>query len=281
MKRGTVTILMAFLVFGGRCTPEELELGAGDIVSADDVHPREGDELRVLSWNIHGSSQRSDSAHVARVAEEILTFSPDVVFLQEVHRSTPGSAGADQVEELVARTGLSACFSPAIDIGKGSYGTVVLVRGPIESLDVVSLPGSGEPRSLGRCRVELLGRTVDLYSVHLTAWGRLNRADRAKQIDKLLELVEPGELPVLGGDFNASRRSPDLVAINSSVRLKSVLEEPLITHPSTRQSFDHIFVDRAWEVLEAEVPKRGPSDHWPVFAKLRIQEEPVGGTRRD
>lgn len=268
-----VACVLVLVVLGSACRIEELGIGEGEIVIALDTRePRSGNVLRVLSWNVHGASQRKDSSHLARISEEINTFEADAVFLQEVHRSTPGSGGADQVEELVGRTGMNACFSPSIDIGDGDYGTVVLVRGRIDGLDVTPLPGGGERRSLGRCRANLLGRTVDLFSVHLTAWGRLNRADRARQIDSVLEVVESAELPVLGGDFNASRRAPDLLAINSSVRLQSVLEESLVTHPATRQSFDHIFVDRAWEVLEAEVAKRGPSDHWPVFARLRLKE---------
>lgn len=273
MRVGWVARLALVLVaLGSACRIDELEIGKGDIVIAlDSREARSGDVLRVVSWNIHGASQRNDSGHLARISEEINTFEADAVFLQEVHRRTPGSAGSDQVEELVERTGLSACFSPAIDIGDGEYGTVVLVRGRIDSLHVISLPGAGERRSLGKCRANLLGRTIDLFSVHLTAWGRINRADRARQIDSVLEVVESAELPVLGGDFNASRRAPDLLAINSSVRLQPVLEESLVTHPATGQSFDHIFVDRAWEVLDAEVAKRGPSDHWPVFARLRLK----------
>lgn len=261
-------ILMAAVVsVGAGCEPARQPVDAATFTPMQPVVESETGDLRILSWNIHGSAGSSRPGYARELAELLERFHPDVVFVQEVHRGTPRSGGVDQLAELAERLGMAGCFSPTLKIGEGFYGTATLVRGAITDLEGIRLPGGGEPRAVTRCRTRLLDRSIDLFSIHLTAWGRLNRSDRRKQIATLIMLVEAADNPIVGGDFNVNTRAPEMRRLREVGLLPAITGDP-VTHSATRQSLDHVYVAPSWKIEEAEVIREGPSDHWPVFLRV-------------
>jgi endonuclease/exonuclease/phosphatase family metal-dependent hydrolase len=226
--------------------------------------------LKVLSYNIGGHTSLVRSGHLAAVAKLIADERPDVVGLQEVHRGTLQARFRDQAEELARATGMAVRFGPSFRALGGEFGNAVLVDGRVLAGEVLPLPSAGEPRSVLRASVEVRGFELDLFVTHLTAWGSLNRRMRTRQAACLVEQVRAGGRPyVLCGDLNATAEASELEALvgGDFVRLCGVAAEP--THSLLGRRLDYIFSDPRFEIVEAEVLRRGPSDHWPVSATLR------------
>ena len=227
-------------------------------------------ELKVLSYNIGGHTALVRGRHVAAISELIALERPDVVGLQEVHRNTWQARFRDQAAEIASATGLDVAYGPSFRALGGEFGNAVLVRGAVLESEVVPLPSFGEPRSLLRARVDVDGLVVEVFVAHLTAWGGLNRRIRAAQARCLSDQVGGSGLPfVLVGDLNATPQTADLESLmtSSGLRLCGAADEA--THSLLGRRLDYIFSDPRFELVASEVLRRGPSDHWPVMAKLR------------
>jgi endonuclease/exonuclease/phosphatase family metal-dependent hydrolase len=244
--------------------PESRVTGA---TAPSDAGPQ---RLRVLSYNISGHSTLLRRGHVAAIAELIAEVKPDIVGLQEVHRGTWQSRFRDQAAEIAAETGLTLEFGPSYAALGGEFGNAVLVRGKVLDAEVLPLPSYGEPRTLLRTGLEIEGFVLDFYVTHLAAWGSWNRRMRSEQTACLIQQVRASGRPyVLCGDLNAPPGATELEVIvrDDLVRLCGIAEEP--THSLLDRRLDYIFSDPRFEVLDAKVLRRGPSDHWPVVADLR------------
>lgn len=228
-------------------------------------------ELRIMSYNIKGHGARSRARHIEEVAETILAVNPDVVGLQEVHRLTKISGGLDQFEILRKLTGFEGAFGKSFDRKDGGeYGNAILTRGKVVGSEIHPLPGTGEPRSMLASTLELSGQRFVFYVTHLSAWGRLGRRNRMLQTASANEIVSRSESPfILTGDFNTGPSAAELRLFQGGDLVVSCFSTPTITHRATRSCLDYIFVDPGWEVTASEVIRTGPSDHWPLLARLR------------
>jgi endonuclease/exonuclease/phosphatase family metal-dependent hydrolase len=225
--------------------------------------------IKVLSYNIGGHSALIRGQHVAAIAGLIATERPDVVGLQEVHRGTWQARFRDQASEIARQTGMEIFYGPSFRALGGEFGNAVLVRGKVIDGEVLALPSFGEPRSLLRATVEVDGFQLNVFVTHLAAWGSLNRRMRTNQARCLVEHVRASGRPfVLCGDLNASPTAPDLEALLGSDLLRLCGLATETTHSMLGQRIDYIFSDPRFEVLEASVLRSGPSDHWPVLARL-------------
>lgn len=283
LRRGAILAGSAFSLFigyralfvytfsPGACSaPTEVGRPGRRVRPADSAPTGESVRLKVLSYNIGGHAALLRRGHVEAVSRLIEEEQPDLVGLQEVHRETWQARFRDQAAELAERTGMTLYFGPSFRALGGEFGNAVLVRGRVLTGEVLSLPSVGEPRSLLRAEVEVDGLVLDFFVTHLAAWGGLNRRMRTEQAGCLLEHVRTSRRPyVLCGDLNAPAGAPDLEAIVTSdlVRLCGLAEDP--THGLLGRRLDYIFSDPRFEVLQANVLRRGPSDHWPVVAELR------------
>jgi endonuclease/exonuclease/phosphatase family metal-dependent hydrolase len=230
-------------------------------------------QLKVVSYNIqgHAASRRAD--HLPKIAETIAALAPDVVGLQEVHCRTRASGAVDQAEMLAKLTGLNLYFGRSCAMDGGDYGNLVLTRGRIESARVHPLPGAGEPRSLLESEISIDGTTFAFFVTHLAAWGRLLRNARLSQIAALGDITARGFAPhILAGDFNVPPGAAEMRTLLSHGHLRVCGDTREPTFPMTRQHLDYIFCDPRWEYVGGEVVRRGPSDHWPLVARLKLRE---------
>ena len=245
-------------------------VSAGAVAAMSETSPRmPAAGLKILSYNIAGHTALVRGQHVAAIARLIAAERPDVVGLQEVHRGTWQARFRDQASELARQTGMEIYYGPSFRALGGEFGNAVLVRGKVLDGEVLALPSFGEPRSLLRVAVEVDGFQLNVFVTHLAAWGSLNSRMRTNQARCLVEQLRASGRPfVLCGDLNASPAVPDLDALISSdlVRLCGIATEP--THSMMGQRIDYIFSDPRFKVLEASVLRAGPSDHWPVLARL-------------
>lgn len=229
--------------------------------------------LRVMTYNIqgHAASRRAD--HIPKIAETIQAIAPDVVGLQEVHCRTRQSQATDQASMLAEMTGLNLYFGRSCAMEGGDYGNAVLTRGTIAESRTHALPGSGEPRSLLEAKIDFDGNRMTFFVTHLAAWGRLLRNARLSQIAKLGDITAQGHSPhMLVGDFNVPPAAEELRTLLAHGHLKMCGETREATFPATRQRLDYIFCDEKWELVESEVVRRGPSDHWPIVGHFKLKQ---------
>ena len=225
--------------------------------------------LVVMTYNIAGHDVLIESGHLRHIAEAIRRIRPDVVALQEVHRGTWQARFRDQLAELEELTGLDGHFAPSYVQWGAGYGNAILTRGRILQAKLHPLPCIGEPRALLEATVRIDGATISFYSTHLTSWGRLNSASRAKQFECLAQVVRTSRHPyILAGDLNTGPDSPEMKEFRRKNVAQLASEGIGPTYPSLDQQLDYIFAGPGWQVRNARTWPSEASDHLPVTAEL-------------
>ena len=227
------------------------------------VPPR---EIVIATYNIAGHNALRRGGYLNQIAEALRSLEVDAVGLQEVHRGTWQARFADQAAELARLTGLRAHLGPSFSVWGGEFGNAVLTRGEIVGAEVLRLPRLGEPRSALHAQLRIDGLPLDLYVTHLTAWGEINRWIRSRQTACLCDtFAAAAPSAVLMGDLNAPPDAPEFARLRSLGLATDA--EP--THAWTGRALDAIVAGRGWQVMSRQVVRIGPSDHWPVVARLR------------
>jgi endonuclease/exonuclease/phosphatase family metal-dependent hydrolase len=222
-----------------------------------------------MTYNIRngrGSDQRVD---LARIADVISGYSPDVVALQEVDVGRARSGGADQAAELATRLGMTARFVGCVEHGCERYGIATLSRWPIEETRTVMLPHGpdSEPRAalLLWLRWPESDRRVEMVNTHLST----NRRERTEQVEVLAGAIGTGDV-VVAGDLNCSASSGAYRPLCLTLRAAAKAR----TWPARLPLFqlDHLLYRGALRLLSSGVWTRGParraSDHLPVVAEI-------------
>jgi len=244
---------------------------AGDCVARPEliIHPPTYPRrLVVMSYNVQGHAALVRGNHIAKIAETINQVRPDIVAINEAHRSTWQSRFRDHVEELRRRTRMNAVFGESYQQLGGQFGNAILTRGEIVSHDIHKLPGIGEPRTLLESVITIDGGTVEFYVTHLAAWEKLNRGVRREQLECLSRHVRASRYPfILAGDLNAPPESPEIAEFRKDVALQMCGTDLEPTHKVMQIQIDYIFADRGWRCSGSALDV-GPSDHRPVIAEL-------------
>lgn len=238
--------------------------------------------LRVMTYNIHGGRGTDGRVDLARIADVVASFDPDLLALQEVDVNRSRSGDVDQVQDLSQRLGLEARFGMTIEVGTEQYGIATLTRLPILTTYQLALPWrAANPRSEPRCalvtRVDWHGTEVDMINTHLS----VRFGERDGQVATILEALAADDIPdaattIVAGDFNCTPWSRPFRALRGGLRAAASPRSwpsalPLIP-------LDHILFKGRFRVVRSG-PWRGAgvrraSDHVPVFAELEpIAEE--------
>ena len=232
---------------------------AGGPSPAPTVGPRADGSLRLVTFNVEYAKRIPEA--IAALRADALRGA-DVITLQEM--DAPGTAA------IAEALGLNYVYYPASRPSTGrDFGNAVLSPWPIEASHKVLLPGlsrgTHQARAAVAASVRVDGRTIIIYSVHLTSpWG-MGGGGRARQVEAILADAEGSADPVvLAGDFNSHGVGERVVARGFLWPTRK------IGHSVGPFSYDHVFVRglRPAEGVSAGVAKAGPkaSDHWPVWA---------------
>jgi endonuclease/exonuclease/phosphatase family metal-dependent hydrolase len=248
------------------------------------VFPRQGNSVRIISWNVHGmegADRRHDPERIARVLEELR---PDLAGLQEVGAAALPEGVADPAVLLGRLTGLHAAFGRTMAHRGGgptsSYGNAVLSRPPIRAIRSYDLSVLGrEPRGCVRADVAVEGAVIHFFAAHLGLGGRERRIQAAQLLSAdILRDAALAHPLVLVGDFNSfSNRS----AVPRWLRrqlidcaVAAVNEAPTFPAWFPLLRLDRCFVDAAFRVAGVEVHRsklaRRASDHLPVVVELEL-----------
>ncbi|WP_138733474.1 endonuclease/exonuclease/phosphatase family protein [Modestobacter excelsi] len=249
--------------------------------------------VRLVTFNLHhgvGDDGRHDLVRVARLLDDA---DPDVICLQEVDRHFGGrSEFVDQARLLAEALDRELAWAPSIDEAsrggraeRRQYGNALLSRLPVRSSEVHPLPGSGEPRSALRARLQLAGSELEVVTTHLSSQSA---ADRAAQAATIAGLQGPGGPPtVVVGDLNADAGAPELDALRE--RFADAWELATdrsdqagrfslrggrgLTHPARRPRvrIDQVWVSPGVSVADARVlDGSASSDHHPLLVDLVV-----------
>lgn len=218
--------------------------------------------VRLVTWNVQrGRRDGGEPDHHALVAA-CAGLGADVLALQEVHRVDAGGPG-DVVAAIGEATGLTPLDGHAIEVGGGTYGNALFVRGEADDVHRHELPASAEPRerrSVVRCR----WRGVALACCHLD-----HRGEAATQLGAVLaRLAHDGPALVLG-DLNL--RLAAVRALLAEVAADWQAIDVPAAFPARRpdRAIDHVLVRGLPTVPAAPRPPRLPvSDHRPVAVEL-------------
>lgn len=253
-----------------------LVLGMGSLVVAQDI--------KVLTYNIyHGESPtQTGKSTFQDLANLIVQIQPEVIALQEVDSMTRRvtkiyGEPIDMMKNFSRETGYKGYFGKAMDYDGGGYGEGLLVKKG-SNYHTVSLPtpAGGEPRAAAFAKAEL--KTMEEFYIGGTHLCHEFEVNRAAQVDSLFAYAGTLDKPViLAGDFNFSPDSPEYKRIPSHWKeAGSVAGNNQNTYGTAESGarIDYIWFDsRKFELVEYKVLDVPHSDHYPVWAILRLKKE--------
>jgi endonuclease/exonuclease/phosphatase family metal-dependent hydrolase len=232
-------------------------------------HPTFPQRLTVMTYNIEGHASLLEPHHIEKIAATIRKYNPDVVAINEAHRSTWQARFGDHVEQLRRLTHMNGAFGRSYTFLRGDFGNAVLTRGEVVRADIHDLPGTGEPRTVFEAIIRINGGVIELYVTHLAAWGGLQSATRDLQLQCVGAHVRASAHPyILAGDLNAAPDAVEIRKFLASGIVTEALTPPAPTHKIMEKQLDHILISRGWRVRSARVLDEGPSDHRPVLVEL-------------
>jgi endonuclease/exonuclease/phosphatase (EEP) superfamily protein YafD len=225
--------------------------------------PLPGPELRVLSWNLHKNDDPGWDSDLARFAA-----ASDLLLIQE-------AALTANLQRALHDAGYDWLLASSFTLNDHETGVLSAARVQPASACVQRFfePLLQLPKSAVITRYEVTGvaqrlAVANLHAINFTLGLGAYRA----QLEAIARELAGHRGPVIvAGDFNTW--SPRRLEVVHDVMQRLGLV-PVLPWIDTRTRFlghqvDHIYV-RGLEVVHAEAPEVGSSDHNPVLATLRV-----------
>lgn len=226
--------------------------------------------LRVLTWNIHGTVGLDRRRDPERIGYWIRHMAPDIAAIQEVDTRHRHPGLPDMHDYLRDQVGKHMHMAWAISGADGDYGQIIASRFPLENLHVHDVSvARREPRKVVEARVLMPTAPLRVLATHLG----LQRRERRQQMAWLRDIVLADlSLPVLlMGDFN--EWNPWTARRSGLLRLFGAVTNHR-TFPSQRPIFalDRILCHPETLFVGSRVVRETTiaSDHLPVMAELAL-----------
>ena len=232
--------------------------------------------LRIVTYNIHRSRGMDRRTRPARVAEVLHSIDADVIALQEVIGAGPN--GSSHIEEIGAALGMGWVMASTRQLRGHQFGNVVLSRFPITHHAHHDLSWkSCEERCMQRVDIDVNGRTLHVYNVHLGT-AILERRHQARRLATIVSNRQIAGPKIVLGDFNEWMRG--LTTSMLSARLKSIDLQQFMRRRRTYPGLfpilhlDHIYYDGPLDIVHVQIVRNRlslvASDHLPLVADIRI-----------
>jgi endonuclease/exonuclease/phosphatase (EEP) superfamily protein YafD len=227
------------------------------------VEPLAGPTLRVLSWNLHKNGEPGWDADLARFAAV-----SDLLLIQEASLTA-------RLQAVLAEAGLHWLLASSFALNDHETGVLNAARAPPASACVqrhfeplLQLPKSAVIARYGLRGVAERLAVANVHAINFTP----GLDDYRAQLEAIERELAGHRGPVIvAGDFN-TWSAARLEVVHDAMRRMGL--ESVLPRVDTRSRFlgrqvDFIFV-RGLEVVHAEAPEVGSSDHNPLLATLRL-----------
>ena len=224
--------------------------------------------MRVVSWNLqHGVPDPKGRPHLARGVAPLRVLVGDVYGFQELDHRRWRTRFQHQGAVLAAALDGELVWWRAKRWLWGAQANARVVRGQVDSREVLLLPGPGERRIAVLAHVVVNDAPWTVATTHLS----LDPATADRQLDTTLYALAARPRPrVLVGDLNLRPERVALVAARAGFTL---LDGPPTINARTRpdRRLDHVLVQGA-AISDSGVSKLPLSDHLAVWADLTPPE---------
>lgn len=247
--------------------------------------------VKVVTLNLYHDKDEWPKRRV-QIAEKLRQLRPDVIALQEVlqHETL-----TNQARWLAAQLDYQWYFVSTDPVGSPRrYGNAILTRHPILRRGQKSLQPLDDSRTAAFVRIDLDGRSLNVYATHLH-WTDQGGAIRSRQVADLMQYIDQTSenIPSLvAGDFNSTADSPELAALRERfVDIYGDLHPDADTASSSTlnlkyfapKRIDHVFFPRdAFTPVSATLLFDRPdargiwaSDHFGLLAELQLGSIPA------
>ena len=239
-------------------------------VYAENQSDRDGNTLRIMSFNIRNGRGMDNVADYQRTADVINRTRPDVVAIQELDSVTARSGNMDVLRELSDRTLMFRTYAPAIDFDGGKYGIGMLSKEKPLGFRYLSLPGREEARALLIVEFEKY-----IYCcTHLS----LTKEDRMLSLPVILKEASSAGKPLfIAGDMNAEPDSEFITALQNNFVLLTNPKQFTFPADKPTETIDYIAAYAKDTVAFARISSRVleepvASDHRPIVADIVFRQ---------
>lgn len=233
-------------------------------------------DVRIVTYNVHRCRGMDRRTRPERIVAALTSIDADIIALQEV--IGPGRT-AGHAEELGAALAMGWVMASAREYRRHQYGNVVLSRHPIRDHSQHDLSWETcEPRTAQRVGIDVHGRLLHVYNVHLGT-ALLERRYQARRLAAWVHDRRVTGPKLVVGDFNEWSRG-----IATSVLTERLQSIDLFAHLKRRRTYpgffpllhlDHIYFDGDIEVRRVELPRTRltlvASDHLPLVADVHVR----------
>ena len=161
--------------------------------------------LKVVTFNAAHGRGMDGVVNLARQAELINTYKPDIIFLQEIDMYTKRAGEMNQIKEFSKKVYLPYCsMETNITLEDGYYGDGIISRFPISFSTNYLMPLTDfnhEQRGILCNRIALGTAKINLFSVHLSTYED-ERILAVKELMRIIKKIDKDEIIIVGGDFN-------------------------------------------------------------------------------
>lgn len=188
----------------------------------------------------------------------------DVISLIENDSGSLRNGFVDQTDKIKELLGIkNAVFfetfkcKPFFD-----HGNSIISDYEIRGFAKYKLPGSGEPRFLGKVVIKIGKRKINFFVIHLS----LNLNERKDQIKSISKIIK-NKNSILLGDFNIADDKE--LKVFEEMGFGKISEK---TYPSwnPNREVDCLFFSKDVKVKNFYVIKTKLSDHLPIFVEIMI-----------
>lgn len=243
--------------------------------------------IKIITFNIAHGKGLDRIVDIARQAELINLYKPDIVFLQEIDMYTKRAGERNQIREFSKKIFLPYCSMESnITLEDGYYGDGIISRFPISFSVNYLMPLTDlnhEQRGILCNRISLGTAKINLFSVHLSTYED-ERILACKELNRIISKIDKNEIIIMGGDFNigVTRLGKGKYTFEKQEKYEEyeILGEKLIRLPNEEDTWfsklgqgciDTIFYSNNIKLLKYEtIDSEGKSDHSAIYAEFNI-----------
>lgn len=241
------------------------------------VFQASGQNLKVISYNIHIGQNSNNVDQLESLAKFIKSTKADLIGLQEVDSVCNRSGNVDQMKFLAEKTGMYYAYARHFPFDGGSYGIGILSRHPLSNVKdhriVLTSAGTkeGATRALLTADIFFGDMKLTFATVHMDYRDSDSRYAQSQEIVKLFGKME--QPVILTGDFNARPGTKEITMLQTI--FTDATDDSALTFPAINplNKIDYIMISKAKleKVVKQEVYPVLYSDHLPIMSVIKIK----------